>query len=118
MTGDDFAAVGEGQHSALHAKDMRKVAKETGAKGREVFQVRLAHFAEQQALEAGPALAIIGAHLRKKPVAFASAPRAAVTNGDRAVRKVTPARRGAGLQLPRLKRDARAEEVDGLILRA
>src|SRR5688572_11924000 len=49
MSGDDFAAVGEGEHSALHAENMRKVTKEAGAKGLEVFQVRLAHFAEQEA---------------------------------------------------------------------
>src|SRR5688572_24188636 len=118
MPGDDLAAVGKGEHSALNAKDMRKVTEETGAKSLEVFEVRLAHFSEQQALEARPALAIIGAHLREQPVAFAAAACAAITNGDLPVGEVAPARGRAGFKLARLKRDPRAKEVDGLVLGA
>src|SRR5678816_3699254 len=103
MPGNDFTAVGEGEHSALHTKDMRKVAKEADAKGLEVFEVGLAHFAEQQTLETGPALAIVGAHLREQPVTLAPATRTAIANGDGSIGRVAPARRRARCKLARLK---------------
>ena len=76
----------------------------------EVFEVGFADCAQQQAFEAGQALAIVDAHLGQQPVRFAAAASAAIADGGGAVGLVAKAGGGAGGELPGLQRDAGTDE--------
>ena len=71
--------------------------------------------AEEEALEAGETLAIVGAHLSEEPMGLAAA--AGTPKADRGgtVREVTEAGSGAGSELFGLKDDAGMDEVEHLL---
>jgi len=119
MAEDDFAAIGKGEHAAMGLVIVRQAGEELLAKALEMFDVGLAYFAEEQASQAGSALAIVGGHLCDEPMTFAAAAGSAEANRTQAGGgMVAAARRGAGQKLLRLENDAGAEEVLHLVPRA
>ena len=116
MAGDDAGAVGEGEEPREAVNSCGRRQEEAPAEVLEVFEVGFADFAEEEAFEAGDALAVIGAHLGEEPVGFAAAAGAAVADGRGAVGQVAEAGGGAGGELPGLEDDAGADEVLHLIL--
>ena len=96
VAGDDAGAVGEGEDAAGGGEVVGEVAEEPAAEVVEVFAVGFADFAQEQALEAGEALAVIDAHLGEEPEGFAAAAGAAVADGGGAVGEVAEAGGGAG----------------------
>ncbi len=92
-----------------------EVGEEALAEVVEVFEVGFADFAQEEAFEAGEALAIVGAHLGEEPVGFAAAAGAAVADGGGAVGVIAEAGGGAGGELAGLEEDAGADEVLDLV---
>lgn len=117
VAGDDAAAVGEGEDAAV-AEIVRQTAEETEAEILEVFEVGLGDFAEEEALEAGAALAIVGAHLGEEPKTFTATAGATIADGGGAVGGIAGASGRAGGELTVLKDEARADEVFELIFGA
>jgi len=97
---------------------MGKVAEQAKAEVLEVFEIGFADFAEEEALEARVALAIVSAHLGEEPEGFAAAAGAAVADGGGAVVLVAEAGGGAGGELFGLEDEAGIEEVADLVRRA
>ena len=83
-----------------------------------MFGVGFADLAQEQALEAGKALAVIGPHLGQEPVRFAAATSAAVADGGGTIGLVTKTGGGAGAELALLEDQASGVEVGDLVLRA
>ena len=115
MAEDDAGAVGEGEDAAGGVELVGQAGEEALAEVFEVFEVGFADFAEEEAFEAGDALAIVGAHLGEEPVGFAAAASAAVADGGGAVGLIAEAGGGAGGELPGLEDDAGADEVQELV---
>ena len=108
---DDAGAVGEGEEAAGGGELMREPAEEAAAEVLEVFEVGFADLAQQEAFQAGEALAVVHAHLGEEPEGFAAAAGAAVADGGGAVRAVAEAGGGAGGELLGLEEHAGADEV-------
>ena len=106
--------VGEHEQAARGVKLMGQPGEEALAQVFKVFEVGFPDFAEEKALEAGHALAIVVAHLRKEPVGFAAAARSAVADSLGTVRLITEPGRRAGGKLPGLKDDAGLGKVEEL----
>jgi len=81
----------------------------------EVFEIGFADFSNEEALETGEALAIIGAHLSQEPMGFPAATSAAVTDEGGTVEMVTEADGSAGFELTGMEADPGAGEVEELI---
>ena len=80
-----------------------------------VFEVGLADLAQEEALEARDALAVVGAHLSEEPVGFAAAASATVADGGRAVGPIAEAGGGTGRELLFQEDDAGADKVQELV---
>ena len=115
MAEDDLGAVGKGEEAAGRIEPVRQGGEEPLAEGREVFEIRFADLPEEEAFEAGNALAVIGAELGKEPVRFAAAPGPAVADGGGAGGVIAEPGGGAGGQLARLEADAGADEFLDLV---
>src|SRR5262249_2016482 len=111
VTSDDAGAICEIENTTVGGKLVFEVSEEALAKVLEVFHVGFAHLAEEQALEAGHALAIVGAHLGEEPVAFAAAACAAVADCGWAVGVVAEPGGSARGQLAWLEDEARAHKI-------
>ena len=117
MAGDNFRSVRKGKDGSGDVEFMRESAEDAGAQCFEVFDVGFADFAQEQAFESRPALAIVDAHLGNEPVTFAAGPRPAVADGVWAVFAVArPSGRARG-ELTGLQDDTRFDEVPELVLR-
>ena len=117
MAGDDAGAIFEGEQAAAGSEFMGQAEEEAAAEVLEVLEVGFADFAEEEAFEAGPALAIIGAQLGEEPMGFAAAARAAETDGGGADGLIAEAGGGAGRELAGLENDAGPSKVFRLIER-
>jgi len=82
-----------------------------------VFEIGLADFPEEEAIETGEALAIVGAELGEEPVGFAAAAGAAETDGAGTAGGIAEASGGAGGELPFLEDETGIGEVEKLIPR-
>lgn len=118
MAEDDAGSVGEGEDAARGVELVGQPGEEALAQGFEIFEVGFADLAEEEAVETGAALAIIGPHLSKEPVGFAAAASAAVADGPRPIRLVAEPGGGTGGELTRLQDKADVGEVEELIARA
>jgi len=118
MAEDDARAVLEGEDAAGGIEVVGEALEEALAEALEVFEVGFADFAEEEAVEAREALAIVGAHLGEEPVGFTAA--AGTTIADRlgAIGEIAETRGGTGGELAGLEDDAGVEEVLDLIGRA
>jgi len=87
------------------------------AKTFEVFEVGFADFTEEETVEAGDALTVVGPDLGEEPVSFAAAASAAIADGAGAVRIITEPSGRAGRKLPGLEEEAGANKVLHLIAR-
>src|SRR5687767_1451748 len=85
MASDDARAIRERQHTAIRAELVRQLPKQPPPQVLEVLHVRLAHFPQQQTLQARHTLAIIRAHLSEKPMRLATATSATIADGCRAI---------------------------------
>jgi hypothetical protein len=91
MHRNDSRAILKGQNSAIGGELMRQLTEEPLAQVLEVLHVRFANVPQEEALQAGQALAIVGSQLAEEPVGLAAASCATVTDGGWAVFSVTEA---------------------------
>ena len=80
-----------------------------------ILEIGFTDFTEEEAFEAGDALAIVGADLGKQPVGFAAAASAAEADGLGASGQVAEASGGTGGELAGLEEDAGLNEVEQLV---
>ena len=115
MAEADLRTVGEDEQAAGGVELVREVFKDTAAEAFKVFEVGLADLAEEEAFEAGDALAIVGAELGEEPVGFAAAAGAAIADGLGAVGLVAKPGGSAGGELAILQDDTGVGEVEELV---
>ena len=87
----------------------------------EIFKilcVGLADLAEEETVETGDPLTIVGPHLGEEPVGFAAAARTAVADSSGAIRLIAQSGGGTGGELARLEEDAGADQVIHLVRQA
>lgn len=116
MPEDDTGTVGEDELAARGVEFMRQLPEETLPESLEMLEIGFAHLAEEEAVETGDALAIVGAHLGEQPVGFTAAARAAVTDGGGATRPIAQSGCGTGGELAGLEDEAGGGEVAQLVL--
>jgi hypothetical protein len=92
-----------------------EAGEETLAQILEVLAIGFPDFAQEEALEAGLALAIVGADLGKEPVGFATAPSAAIADGLGPVGPVTEPGDSARGELAGLQDQTSLGEVQQLV---
>ena len=115
MAEDDARTVLEAKGVFRGREEVGKFRENTAAEVFEVFEIGFAYFAQEEAFEAGDALAIVGADLSEKPMGLAAATRAAEGDGSGTAGLVALARGGGGSELFRLEEDHGAGEVDDLV---
>ena len=115
MAEDNAGAIGKDEETARGVELVGQLVEEALAEVFKVFEVGFADFTEQEAFEAGNALAIIGADLGEEPVGFAAAARAAVADGFGAIRLIAEARGGAGSKLAGLEDNASLGDIEELV---
>lgn len=117
MAEGDAGAVGEGEDAARGVELVGQPGEEALAHGFEIFEVGFADLAEEEAVEIGAALAIIGPHLGEEPVGFAAAASTAVADGPRSIGLVAEPGGGTGGELTRLQDETDVGQVEELITR-
>jgi hypothetical protein len=118
MSRDNLRAIREFQHAAIRGEVVRQMPEQATPEVVEIFEIRFADLAQQQALQTRHALTIVDSQLREQPMRLATTSRTAVAHRRRPVALVTKPRRRTGRKLARLEDDARAREVPHLILGA
>ncbi len=116
MFGEDAGAVFESEDARGSVEGVVEAGQDALAEVVEAFDIGFGGFPEEEALEAGEPLAIIGADLGEEPVGFAGAASAAVADGGGAAGLIAEAGGGAGSELAGLKENAGADEVLDLIV--
>jgi len=115
MAEDDLRAVGEKELSARHIELMREALEETLTKAVKIFEVGLTDLAEEQTLQSGDALTVVGTKLGEQPVGFTPAARAAITNGLGSGEVIAQPGGGAGGELAVLENQADVGKVQELV---
>lgn len=118
MAEEDAAAVGEEQDLLAGDVAVGQPAEDARHEVLEAFLDGAADFAQQQALEAGLALAVVHGDLGEHPVGFAAAASAAVGDLAGAVVVVGGAGGGRGDELARLEDDEGFEHARDEVRRA
>ena len=103
MPGDDARAVVETQDAAERRELVTELSEQLPPQILEVFQVRLADLAQQQAFQPRHALAIVHAHLAEQPMRLPTAPGATIADRCGPVGVVAQPRRRTGHKLALLQ---------------
>ena len=115
VAGDDAGAIGESEDAAGGGVIVRGAVKDAAAKVFKIFAVGFADLAEQEAFEAGEALAIVEADLSDEPERLAATTSAAEADGGGAIREIAKPGGGAGGELFALRDDGPMVEVVRLV---